>query len=198
MDMPKKYYLDCPVCEKETEHEIQKGEVGTKGEEVTIDGVFTCSVCGHTRHKVLREKNSIEVPIIISWKNDSSKEWISLYPDEWIHKGGELICDGVRVQVTSIEQGGNRRVDSSKVEDVETVWAKKHEKERVKVTMHKGNNSVSDVLEVVPDEEFFIGDQIKVGKYDAAIHRIKTEDGLVRDGKAVAEDIVRIYSKRIR
>lgn len=198
MEAPQSYYLRCPVCEKETQHRILKGDVGTSGEEITIDGVIKCNECGHTRHKTLREKAAIDVPVIVSWKDDSDKKKISLYPDEWVTKGEELIVDGERAQVTSIEQEGNKRVDSSEVGDIETIWAKKHEKVRVKVAIHKGRNTVSETLEVSPDEEFFINDRLEAGKYDTVIYRMKTEDGVVKDGKAVADDIVRIYAKRIR
>lgn len=198
MKVPNSYYLHCPSCDEETMHEILKGEVGTKGEEITIDGVVKCKECGNTRHKTIREKAAIDVPIVVSWKEETDKDIISLYPDEWVNKGEELILDGTRVKVTSLELEGNKRVDSSKVDDIKTIWAKKHEKARVKVSIHKGRNSISEVLEVVPEEEFYVNDRIEVGKHDAVIHRIKTDDDVIKKGKAKAEDIVRIYAKRIR
>ncbi|MFW6040235.1 MAG: HVO_0476 family zinc finger protein [Thermoplasmatota archaeon] len=197
MDVPNNYYIRCPVCGEETKHKILKGEVGTSGKEITIDGVVKCAQCGHTRHKVIRESNAIEVPLIISWKNESYKDSISLYPEEWIHKGDELIHDGVRVKVTSIEQEG-KRVDSSRVEDIKTIWTRKYEKSLVKVSIHKGRNSVSKTLEVPPEEEFHVGDILEVGNYNTVIHRIKTKNDIVKKGKATAEDIVRIYAKQIR
>ncbi len=197
MKVPNSYYLQCPACGKETMHEILKGEVGTQGEEITIDGIVKCEVCGTTRHKTIREKKAIDVPIIVSWRDDSDRKKISLYPDEWIHKGDKLILDGTTVKVTSIEQEG-KRVESSKVEDIKTIWSKKHDKVRVKVSVHKGRNSISEILEVVPEEEFYVNDQLKVGEHETVIHRIKTEDEVLRKGKAKAEDIVRIYTKRIR
>ena len=198
MEIPNSYYLTCPVCEHETEHEILKGEAGTKGKEITIDGVVKCKECGHTRHKVIRESNAIDVPVIVSWKTESNKTKISLYPEEWVHNGDEFIVDGVRVKVTSIEQEGNKRVSSSKVEEIKTLWTRKHEKSLVKVSIHKGRNSVSKTLEVPPEEEFFIGDRLDIGRHQTVIHRIKTNEESLKRGKAKAEDIVRIYTKNIR
>jgi len=198
MDIPNSYYLTCPNCDEETEHDILKGEAGTGGKEITIDGVVRCQECGHTRHKVIRESNAIDVPVIVSWKTESKRKKVSLYPDEWVHQGDEFIVDGSRVKVTSLEQEGNKRVSSSKVEELKTIWTRKHEKSLVKVSIHKGRNSVSKTLEVPPEEEFFIGDRLDVGKYQTVIHRIKTDEDTLRKGKARAENIVRIYTKNIR
>ncbi len=197
MKVPNSYYLQCSVCGEETLHEILKGEIGTKGEEVTIDGVVKCEECGTKNHKTIREKKAIDVPIVVSWKDESNKDQISLYPEEWIHEGDELLLDGSTVKVTSLEQEGGR-TDSSKVEDITNIWAKKHDKVRVKVTLNKGRNSASDTLEVVPEEEFYVNDRIKVNEEEAVIHKIMTEDEMKKDGKARAEDIKRIYAKRIR
>ncbi|MFW6144161.1 MAG: HVO_0476 family zinc finger protein, partial [Candidatus Natronoplasma sp.] len=182
-------------------HEILKGEVGTKGEEVTIDGVVKCEECGATEHRTIREKKAVEVPIVVSWKDESNKEKISLYPEEWIHKGDELLLDESTVKVTSIVQekeGGTARTESSKVEDIKTIWAKKHDKVRVKVTVHKGRSSSSEVMEVVPEEEFFVNDMLEFDNEEAVIHKIMTNDGVRKEGRVKAEDIKRVYAKRIR
>ncbi len=201
MKVPNSYYLECSVCGEETLHEILKGELGTKGEEVTIDGIVKCEECGTTEHRTIREKKAIDVPIVVSWKDESNKDKISLYPDEWIHKDDELILDESTVKVTSIAQkkeDGIARTDSSKVEDIKTIWAKKHDKVRVKVTVNKGRSSSSEILEVVPEEEFYVNDMLEFDKDEAVIHRILTHDGMEKDGKVKAEDIKRIYAKRIR
>lgn len=198
MKVPNFYYLTCPVCGEETKHKILKGEVGDTGEEITIDGVVECTKCGNTRHKVIREKNAIDVPIVVSWKDESDKDNVSLYPDEWVHKGDEFLLDGEKVKVTSLQLEGNKRKDSSKVEDIRTIWAKKHEEVLVKVAIHKGRNTISKTLEVPPEEEFFIGDRLEAGKHNTVIRRIKVEDDVVKKGKAVAENIKRIYTEPIR
>ncbi len=201
MKVPNSYYLRCSVCEEDTLHKILKGEVGTKGKEVTIDGVVRCNECGTTEHRTIREKKAVDVPIIVSWKDDSEKESISLYPDEWIHIGDELIIDDSTVKVTSITQrkkDGTARTSSSKVEDIDTIWAKKYDKVRVKVTVNKGRSSSSEVLEVVPEEEFHLNSMLEFDKDEAVIHKIMTHDGMIKKGSVKAEDIKRIYAKKIR
>ncbi len=193
MATPSAYYLECPACDKETLHKLLKGTASEKGEEFTIDGVVECKECGHTRKKVIREKNAIDVPVIISWKEESQRTVTSFLPDEWLHVGEELIVDNARVKITSLETDG-KRVDSAKADEVITIWTKKHDKVRVKVALHKGNTTLSKVLEVPPDEEFFVNNEIQVGKYNAVVHRIKTHNDILKRGKAVAEDIRRVYA----
>ena len=53
-------------------------------------------------------------------------------------------------------------------------------------------------LEVLPEEEFFIGDLMTVGRYNVVITQIKTTDGMARRGSVLARDIVRIYAKKAR
>jgi len=51
---------------------------------------------------------------------------------------------------------------------------------------------------VSPDEEFFIGDMIDVGKRSVVIHTIKTNSRTLRKGAAIARDIVRVYANIVR
>ncbi len=197
MNISGTFYLICPVCETETPHKILKGEVGTSGKEITIDGTVRCDECGHTRHKTIREKTAIDVPVIISWKKETNKSSISLLPEEWVHVDDELLIDGGRTKVTAIETE-QRRVSSAKAEDIITIWTKKYDKTLVKVAVHKGRNTISRTLEVPPEEEFYVNDPIQVGRYDAVIQRIKTTKGVVKRGSAKADDISRIYVKIIR
>ncbi len=193
MTTPSTYFLECPACKKETMHKLLKGTASDKGSEFTIDGVVKCNECGHTRHKVIREKNAIDVPVIISWKEDSKQTMTSLLPDEWLHTGEDLIVDDSRVKITSLEVD-NKRVDTAKAEYITTIWTKRHDKVRVKVSLHKGTTTLSKVLVVPPDEEFYVNNEIQVGKYSAVIHRIKTHDDIIKRGKATAEDIRRVYA----
>ncbi len=193
MATPSAYYLECPACQKETVHKLLKGTASDKGNEFTIDGVVKCNDCGHTRHKVIREKNAIDVPVIISWKEDSIQNTASLLPDEWLHVGEDFILEGSRVKITSIEVG-DKRVDKAKAEDITTIWTKRHDKVRVKVSLHKGTTTLSKILVVPPDDEFYVNNEIQVGKYSAVIHRIKTHDDIIKRGKATAEDIKRLYA----
>jgi uncharacterized Zn finger protein len=53
-------------------------------------------------------------------------------------------------------------------------------------------------LIVLPDEEFYIGEVMLVGKRDVVIHSIKTASKSLRTGGAVAREIVRVYANVIR
>lgn len=193
MATPSTYHLECPACEEETAHKLLKGTVSDKGGDFTIDGVVKCKVCGHTRHKLIREKGAIDVPVIISWKEESKRTQVSFLPEEWIHVGEDILVEDSRAKITSLELDG-RRGDSAKAEDIKTIWTKKYDKVRVMVSLHKGNSTLSKVLEVPPDEEFFVNNELQVGKYTAVIHRIKTDKGILKKGRAEAEEITRVFA----
>ncbi len=197
METPSSFYLECPVCKDQTLHKLLKGKTGETEKEFTIDGVVECGKCKNTRHRTIREKSAIDVPVIVSWKEESKKSNISLLPDEVIKVDDELLIDDSRVKITSIETEDGGRKDSAKAEDVVTIWTKKHDKVRVKIALHKGTSTISKTIEVPPEEEFYVNDEIEVGKHSAVIHRIKSRNGIVKKGKVVAEDITRIYAKEI-
>lgn len=196
MAIPGSYHIICPICDRETTHKILKGEVRTTDEEIVIDGVVKCKDCGHTRKKTIREKTAIDVPLIISWKKETWKTSVSLLPDEWVHMDDELMVDDNRTKITSIETKERREV-SAKAEDITTIWTKKFDRSLVKVAIHKGHNTISQTLEVPPEEVFYVGDPIQVGRHDAVIYRIKTTSGILKKGSAKAEEITRIFAKMI-
>ncbi len=196
MAVPGSYNLICPMCDRETTHKILKGEFRTSKDEVMVDGVVKCKECGHTRKKIIREKTAIDVPLIISWKKDTSKTRVTLLPEEWIHLDDELLVDGSRTKITAIETR-ERRVSSAQAQDIVTIWTKRFDRAVVKVAVHKGRNTISHHMEVPPEEEFYVNDPIQVGRYNAVIYRIKTTKGVLKRGSARAEDITRIFARMI-
>ena len=109
----------------------------------------------------------------------------------------ELFVGGTHVVITSIESNG-KRVRRSAVGDIGTIWAKRYDRIRMKVSVNKGYKTVPSEFFAMPDEEFYIGDIISAGREKAVIHQMKTQRGLVRNGGAEARDIVRIYARAMR
>ena len=99
--------------------------------------------------------------------------------------------------VTAIEVG-EKRVPIAQVEDIKTIWAKRFDKIIVKISVNKHTKTIPTQVDALPDEEFFIGDLMTVGKDSVVIHTIKSRDGMVRRGSVAARDIVRIYTKAVR
>jgi uncharacterized Zn finger protein len=78
------------------------------------------------------------------------------------------------------------------------LWAKKFDMLKLKISVNKGSKTLTRTLWAVPEEEFFIGDVMRIKGLNLAIHAIKTKSGRIKRGSVQAKDIVRLYAKAIR
>ena len=88
-----------------------------------------------------------------------------------------------------------------RTKEIATICSKRQDpsgKIRVRISVHKGPNTLSHEVVALPDEEFFIGDVLRIGKDNVAIYKIKTHTKVVKYDSALAGDIVRIYGRVIR
>jgi uncharacterized Zn finger protein len=125
---------------------------------------------------------------------------VSLHPDEELVVGQEIIVDEENVTITSMEASG-KRVNHAAAHDVTTLWTKRNEidgKVQVRISVHKGPNTLSHKIDALPDEEFYIGDTLRIARDNVAIYKIKTQNRVVNKESAIARDIVRIYGRVIR
>ncbi len=196
MTLPTSIMVECPMCRGETLHEVLSGRMGTKGDTV-LDSTVKCRSCGHVHHAVLKVEKPIDVPVVISWIDKSKHASIVLGPDEVMAVDDEVMCGEDPVLVTSIESKG-ARVRQAKARDITTIWAKRFDKVRVPFSVSHLGRSYSEHILAVPDEEFFIGDILKVGKNEVVIHSIKTKEKSLDTGGACARDIVRVYANIVR
>jgi uncharacterized Zn finger protein len=187
--------LDCPNC-GEKPHRIVKGKV-SDGKEVVLDGVVRCTGCGQTRRERIQEPRPLSVPIIVSEGETSEKRSIELDPRLIVRKGDRFLFEGGQIEISGIEQEGRRR-DEALSTYIDTLWAKKIDKVAVRFSVSRAGRTIVREIEASPDEEFFTGDLVEFGRIRAVIHRIKVKNRLIKDGKARAEDIVRIYATQVR
>jgi len=197
MTVPSSIMVECPVCQCETLHEVLSGKVGGGKEETVLESTVKCKEC-HQVHKVtLKVEKPIDVPVVISWLDKSKKSCVCLGRDEALEVGDEIMCSEEPVLITSIESKG-ARVKRAKARDIVTVWAKRFDKVRVPFSVNHQGKSYSEHLLAVPDEEFYVGDIMKVGKHEVVIHSIKIAERSLRAGGARARDIVRVYANIVR
>lgn len=196
MTIPSSIMAECPVCKCETLHEVLHGKMGGKAQAV-FESTCRCKECSQVHPVILKVEKPIEVPIIVSWLKDSKRATITVGPDDALSIEDEIMCGDEPVQVTSIESNG-ARVRRAKARNIQTIWARKFDKVRVPFSVNRKGKSISEHVLAVPDEEFFVGDILKVGKHDVAIHSIKIEDRSLRTGGARARDIVRVYASILR
>lgn len=195
MTIPNALNIECPFCGERTLHEVLKGRIGRK--RTVMETTVRCHECGGTHSAAIREEKPITVSVIVSELGESRREEIELDPDEVFGVDDELFVGGTHVTITSIESN-DRRVRRSAAGDIGTIWAKRYDRIRMKVSVNKGYKTVPSEFFAMPDEEFYVGDIISAGREKAVIHKMKTQEGLVRNGGAEARDIVRIYARAMR
>ena len=187
--------LECPKC-GETTHRIIKGRVTGKKAE-TLECVVKCTECGDVRKATIKREKPIPVKVIVSKDDKSLRKEIELLPSEEVIVGDRMIVDGLEVEVSSIEVGGKRR-DVALAREIATLWTKRADKVKVKFSISKGPKTLPKEIIAEPDEEFYVGDMVELGRMKVVIHKIKCKDRLVREGGAPARNIVRIYAKGIK
>lgn len=177
-------------------HRILKGRVsGRKGE--TLECVVKCSDCGEVRKATIKREKPVAVKVIVSDDDKSKRTEMELLPGEEMVVGDKMILDGQEIEVSSIESEG-RRVDVALAKEIDTLWTKRADKVKVKFSISKGPRTLSKELLALPDEEFYVGDMVELGRMKVVIHKIKCRDGMVREGSAQASTILRVYAKGIK
>jgi uncharacterized Zn finger protein len=199
-ELPNAIYTECPKCNSETIHNILKGKLSTKKNQETLDCTVECNKCKSVHKALIRTPRILSIPVILSSMGSSEQKIIDLNSNDVLQVNDEIIIDDINIKITSLETKNEKRPENCKVEDLKTIWAKRYDKVRVKVTINKGTRTYSQELWAVPDEEFYIGDMLTFGRLKAVIHRIKTTERLLKlDGSmATAREIVRIYGSAIR
>lgn len=184
------------MCKEESLHEVLSGRAGGSAQTV-FETTVKCRQCGHVHHAVLTVLKPVEIPVIVSWLGQSVRSSVSIGPDEALSIDDEVMCGEDPVLITSIESKG-ARVRRSKAGDIQTLWGKRFDKVRVPFSINHRGRTYSEHVLAVPEEEFFIGDMLKVGKHEVVIHSIKIKDKSLKTGSACARDIVRVYANIVR
>jgi len=194
-NVPNAIYVECPDCGEETLHEVLKGRLGKDGS--TLEATLRCQECGRVHPAVVREGRTIRVPVIVSDRKESRRAEVELPEDEELRVEDELQLDDLPIIISSLEREG-ARVSRALAKDVTAIWAKRFDKVHVKVSINDVHKTIPAEVDALPEEEFFVGDLMTIGRYDVVITQIKTRDAMARRGAVMARDIVRIYAKRAR
>jgi len=186
IEMNEELLLECPICDDITPHEIIKKQESKKHLKLTVK----CLNCGyiHDIEKTLKLK---DVKIIISRYGESEKKVSQLPMDEILKVGDNINIDGEDVEITSIET--TKRVMSSKVEDIKTIWAKSISiPKKVGISINDRNTTYSVNVLVPQDYVFDSETTYRVGRLFFKIKMIKTEKGKFK--REIARKIKRIYA----
>ncbi|ELY78683.1 HVO_0476 family zinc finger protein [Natrinema gari] len=204
-DLPERVPTACPSCspDLETVHEVLTDGGGT----LTV----RCSECSHV-HKVHPERTpEVTLDVVVSQGGESFTANVTTAEDETIEVGDEFILETEEVlstvRVTSVELDGQKRVEESTAEQVETVWTREVDNVGVNVTVHPQDGSRDDsrsiTVHVPGDYEFEVGAVESFGddefEIDAFVVR-GDADGYRRDrfemegDTALAKDVKRVYA----
>ena len=195
MAIPNSLYIECPTCGEKTLHDVLRGKISKGGD--VLETTVRCQKCNTVHSVVVREPKPVSVPIIVSEMGQSRRFAFEFGADELVSVGDELFVGDTNVVVTSIEKD-KARVQSATAAEISTIWAKRFDNVRVKISVNKTSKTLAAEITALPDEEFYVGDIFTVGKDKVVIHTIKTNNGTVRSGGVAARDIVRIYAKSMR
>ncbi len=195
--MPSALALECPRCGEVTPHRVLRGRLGGTRERV-FEGVARCSRCSHTHSAVVREAQPRTVPLVVSWLGESHRRSTELGPDEVVEVGQRLETEEGDVEVTAIESKG-QRVEASRSMDVDVLWARRIDKVRVRFTINRGSRTMAGDLVVDPSREFAIGEEVAVAGERILINTIlRDTGGIMREGRATAAEIRRVYGSPLR
>jgi uncharacterized Zn finger protein len=195
MKLPAAVYTQCPMCKEETLHRVIKGRMGEK--KTVLDALVKCSQCDHVHPDVIHGEVTVTVPLILSEQERSQKTEMEFPEKDVIKVNSEFQLDRNTIKITSIEVG-NKRVSEAQANEITTLWAKKFDRIKLKISINKGSKTLNRTIWAVPDEEFFIGDVMRIKGLNLAIHAIKTKEKKVKKGSVAARDIIRLYAKAVR
>lgn len=196
--------VTCPSCspESETVHEVLKS-----GGQATV----RCTECGHTHKTRIEEERTVEANVIVSQEGESFATTVEVPADEQVAVGEEFVLETeeaiMLVRITSIELGGNRRVDRTHGAELGTLWTRAVDNVEVNATIHPSDasdESHSVKLRVPGDHEFTVGESEELGDEAFTVTGIHLEDDatdydhtkLDFDGDtAPAKDVKRLYGE---
>lgn len=196
--------VTCPSCspDAETVHEVLKPD-----EQATV----RCTDCGHTHKTRIETERTIEADVIVSQEGESFATTVDVPADEQVAVGEEFVLETdeaiMLVRITSIELGGDQRVERAHGEELGTLWTRAVDNVEVNATIHpadKRDESRSIKLQVPGDHEFTVGEREEHGDEEFTVVGIHVENdaaGYERtkldfDGDTVpAKDVKRLYAE---
>ncbi len=183
----------CPECFSEDVEILHEQNPEAASTHATLE----CQDCGRVFKDVIEEPKDLEVRCVISDGAESEPATITIPAGQRVRVDDELYGAGQRLLVTAIEVGDDRRVETAPAEDVKTLWCKNFETITLDVSVNKGHITHADEITVVPEETFYLGDELTIHNQPVRIKAIKTKDTILRHrGGAEAREIVRIFTER--
>ena len=189
--------MACPVCGSDDAIVLKNKVTHAKSKDIR-DLLLKCGECGSVYKERLTQEKPRPFRLIISEHENTHKTQIDLFPDETLRVGDYLMSEFGKVKVTALETE-ERRVEKATVSDVKTIWASSEEiPARFGVSIDLHGKVASFKVETERDFKVAVEDIIKIDKYIARVHVIKTEERKTTKGYAKANVIKRVYAKPVK
>ena len=189
--------MACPVCGSDDAIVLKNKLINAKSKDIR-ELLLKCGECGSVYKERLTQERPRAFRLIISEHEATHKTQIELFPDETLRVGDYLMSELGKVKVTALETE-ERRVDKATVKDVITIWASSEEiPARFGVSIDLHGKVASYKVETDRDYKIAVDDILKIDKYVARVHVIKTEERKTTKGYAKARVIKRVYAKPVK
>ena len=166
----------CPVCGSDEAVILKNKLIKGKNKEIR-EFLLKCDECGSVYNERISQDNPKPFRLIISEHEDTHKIFIDLFPDEQLVVGDFLMSELGKVKITSLELEGEKRVKKA-------------------IALH--GKVASFKCETERDFKIAVDDILKIDKYIARVHVIKTEERKTTKGYAKARVIKRVYAKPVK
>jgi uncharacterized Zn finger protein len=196
--MTREIVVECPSCspKEEVPHEVLK-----EGQ----SPVVRCLECGQVHSAKLEKRKTANIKAIVSRKDESVTCRTELDSETVLYVDDEIVVDDEEtgmvcpILISSIEVG-EKRVDSARAEEINTVWGRAIDEITIKFSVQSGVEKTEALEKVVPgDKEFTVGEEEKVGDTWVTITKIKVRDGAFRSRKGdvmAAKYVKRIFARK--
>ena len=180
----------CPVCGRETVHEVLRVRSGTvqRGEVL-----IRCTRCGnvHTVVRGVEEPREVELGITVSWLGESEFRRFSVREDRTIAVGDVVEVEGVPVRVTRVEAGVP--VERARASEITALWGVRYDRVRLKVALRGEKIRHYTILED-PNRVLRVGEEMEVLGRRGRIRSLRLRDGRrLKRGSAPAGEVVKVY-----
>ena len=189
--------MACPVCGSDDAIVLKNKLINAKSKDIR-ELLLKCGECGSVYKERLTQEKPRPFRLIISEHEATHKTQIDLFPDETLRVGDYLMSELGKVKITALETE-ERRVDKATVRNVITIWASSEEiPARFGVSIDLHGKVASYKVETDRDYKIAVDDILKIDKYVARVHVIKTEERKTTKGYAKARVIKRVYAKPVK
>ena len=180
---------ECPACGSEEVHEIlSEKEVGGGA-----DYRVRCETCSHVHLIQVRPPKAVAVQFTLSDGAHSISEEIEVDEDEVIHVDDVFNHEQRLWRVQTIHLKQEQSVRSADPRSIVSAWAVRCDLVRIKVTMTRGEDSKSSIIESEPEVVFSCGTIIEHEGNKWRIRAIHTGQGRTLTGRREAAEIRRLF-----